>query len=204
MTIEDVRELAQAKNVDGLAEVVGGPGPAPSRTVRHAVFTELSRLGSDAAVDVVGHMLVHDPDPTLRASIGRWCWKSRETRCAGALRSALADSDPRVAAQSVRALGVVGGEVDLPALREALTVDDPTIRSFAAGALQQLDDGEAVSQLARLLSDHDRGVREAAARALAEIGGDKAALALREASNRAGFINRFVLKSQARKAASST
>jgi len=91
-----------------------------------------------------------------------------------ALRRALRDEDPMVAADAARALGALGKRAtpSVRALVKALSHEEPHVRIYAAEALASIgpNAGAATRDLARALGDPVPGVRWAAGEALASIG----------------------------------
>jgi outer membrane protein assembly factor BamB len=91
-----------------------------------------------------------------------------------ALRSALRDTDSRVAGDAARALGALheSASPSVGALIKTLSHDDPYVRVYAAEALASIGPKAATAtiDLARAVGDPIPGVRWAACEALASIG----------------------------------
>jgi HEAT repeat protein len=91
------------------------------------------------------------------------------------LRTLASDLHPGVRATALAALGLVGGETELPLIAAGLTDTAAEVREFAALSMAQIGGDAAVGALREALSSPQPEVRFQAAAGLAELVPDEAA-----------------------------
>jgi HEAT repeat protein len=194
----------EATRPDGDAEVLRqaleSEDARNSRLRRHEIFDKLKRIDDESAVPPLCLMLERDDDPVLRASAAMRLAAFRVPAAHAALRAAANDPDGRVRSRALGGLGRYQDPADLGLLTAGLQDDDWAVRDLACVSLGELGDSRAVPALVEMLDDRKGSVRQVAARALVAIGGSAAAEALSSAANKSRFMNRLVLKDQARRA----
>ncbi|MEM7135516.1 MAG: HEAT repeat domain-containing protein [Myxococcota bacterium] len=137
----------------------------------------LSRLGSDAAIDVLKRGLRSREPRTRRAAVQALAM-ANATDVAQLIGYAVADEDIDVQIAAVRTLGQMSsGEATAP-LRTALDSPFPPIRAEAALALGRRDAGAAIPRIRALLEDEEPVVVAAALDALAWLGDSDVAAAV--------------------------
>jgi hypothetical protein len=152
------------------------PAPTPptyqelatkGKAERLAAIRALARQQDDAAIEVLGALLAHDPDPTVRRIAATALGNIGGEAAAAALEPALTEPDVEVRIQAMRGLHVIKGEAAAAALGElALHDADPALRRQAVHLLATLRSAEARSTVELAASDPDDSVREAAEEAL--------------------------------------
>lgn len=135
---------------------------------RLATIRGLARQQDDAAIELLGALLAHDPDRTVRRIAANALGNIGGENPAGALEAALADRDVEVRIQAMRGLHVISGEAAAASLGElALGDADPGLRRQAVHLLATLRSDEARSTIEFAASDPDDAVRQAAEEVLA-------------------------------------
>jgi hypothetical protein len=127
----------------------------------------LARQQDDAAIDVLGALVGHDPDATVRRIAATALGNIGGEAVVGALEAALADADVEVRIQAMRGLHAIDPEAAAASLGElALGDADPGLRRQAVHLLATLRSDEARSTVELAASDPDDAVRQAAEEAL--------------------------------------
>lgn len=170
-----LERLRRAPGLDFLLEPLAdalGDAARPQR--RNAARSALAALGqpdapaTGAAIDRLGRLLEHSPDPDVRILAAVSLGETGSGSAARFLSSALVDPDPNVASAAAEALGLLRAESALPALEEAAR-DGPTwVRLAAVVALGRVADPAARGVLEDCLETPE--LADAAAHALGEIG----------------------------------
>lgn len=161
-----VEEAMQRADLDG-------PGGAD---IAHV----LSRLGSDAAVEVLKRGL-HSRDPRTRRAAVQALAMANATDVAQLIGYAVADEDIDVQIAAVRTLGQMSTNEANSPLRTALDSPFPPIRAEAALALGRRDASHAIPRIRDLLEDSEPVVVSAALDALAWLGDSEVAVAVERA-----------------------
>ena len=113
----------------------------------------LARQQDEAAIELLGALLEHDPDPTVRRIAATALGNIGGEAVVPAFEAALADADVEVRIQAMRGLHVINGEAAAAALGElALGDADPGLRRQAVHLLATLrsDEARATIELAVL------------------------------------------------------
>ena len=127
----------------------------------------LARQQDEAAIQVLGSVLAHDPDHTVRRIAATALGNIGGDAAAAALEPALADRDVEVRIQAMRGLHVIEGEAGAAVLGElALGDADPALRRQAVHLLATLRGDQARATIELAASDPDDAVRKAAEEAL--------------------------------------
>lgn len=199
--IREIRALGDRGDAAGLAEIIPDPGAASSRKLRHAVLTQLGRIGDQECIPALAQLAADPEDFTIRFEAVKQLSRFRGSAAArDVLHKSLTDPDSRVRGVAAQGLADLGTDASLPALVSALEDPAAIVRDRACLALGAIGSPAAVPAVAPLLSDEQRTVRLGAADALARIGGAGAAKALEGAAAHARFPRRNVLMRQAEEA----
>jgi hypothetical protein len=138
-----------------------------SKGERLMAIRGLARHGGEAAIEVLGALLAHDPDATVRRIAATALGNVGGEAVIPALEAALADPDVEVRIQAMRGVHVINGEAAAAPLGElALRDADPGLRRQAVHLLAALRSDEARSTVELAASDPDESVRQAAEEAL--------------------------------------
>jgi hypothetical protein len=133
------------------------------KSERLAAIRGLARQKDEAAIEVLGALLAHDPDGTVRRIAATALGNIGGEDAATALESALADQDVEVRIQAMRGIYVIGHEAAAESLGElALGDADPELRRQAVHLLATLRSDEARSTIDLAASDPADSVRQAA------------------------------------------
>jgi hypothetical protein len=151
------------------------PAPAPpgyeelaktSKGERLTALRGLARLADAAALEVLGAVLLRDPDATVRRIAATALGNIGGEAVVPALEAALADPDVEVRIQAMRGLHAIDPEAAAASLGElALGDADPGLRRQAVHLLATLRSAEARATIELAASDPDDSVREAAEKA---------------------------------------
>lgn len=161
-----------------------GPGEAGDETTQHtedigglqheeplirsqAVLRLVQQTDEEAVVEKLSVLLQTDPDPLVRSRVAIAFGALKDERAVTELESALQDTHFSVRAQSITALGQIGGERATMALGNVL-VDkgvDPVERVIAAQALWKQDSEIARGYLQVGSNDVNEQVRDASSKA---------------------------------------
>ena len=105
-------------------------------------------------------------DERIRANLVEALWKRKEPEIELVLRGALDDTHPRVAANAVYGLYLLGIDDWVRGFEKLANSDDAAFRRSAIWVIKSSCVPNAPSRLKRLIHDPDAGVRRAAFRAL--------------------------------------
>lgn len=147
---------------------------------RTAAVKKLGQARARDAVPALSELLVHDPDPVVRATSAYALGVIKDPRAAEPLLTSLRDDRPEVCINSVFALVQIKMEDQkrLEAFRGALANPDLRVCRAAALGLVMLGDDRTVGPLIRSLNDKRESVRSGAAFALGYLGDRRAVLPL--------------------------
>ena len=121
---------------------------AKDKGERLAAIRGLARQQDDAAIEMLGALLAHDPDRTVRRIAATALGNIGGEAVVAALETALADQDVEVRIQAMRGLHVINGEAAAAPLGElALGDADPGLRRQAIHLLATLRSDEARSTI---------------------------------------------------------
>jgi cyclophilin family peptidyl-prolyl cis-trans isomerase/HEAT repeat protein len=146
--------------------------------VRWRAIYALERIPSPDAIVLYVAMHVDDPDPLVRAFAVRTLGRQKSPQGTAYVLQKLADGDPRVTVNAIRALALIADTTCgscLPALTGVLRASDPYLRVTAATALadpfawaaaDSASRRAALDSLAARLADPDAATRGAALQAL--------------------------------------
>jgi HEAT repeat protein len=134
--------------------------------IRSRAVLRLTQSGARQDVlDTLGQILQEDDDPLVRSRAALALGSLHDPRALATLEAALSDASFTVRAQSVQALGQIGGEQATGILGNVLLHDpDSLLRTIAAQNLHKEDSPSAQSFLDAAVDDPDQQVRAAAAR----------------------------------------
>jgi HEAT repeats len=140
---------------------------AKDKSERLGAIRGLARQKNDAAIEVLGALLAHDPDRTVRRIAASALGNIGGEAVVSALETALVDQDVDVRIQAMRGLHVINGTAATGTLGElALGDADPELRRQAVHLLATLRSDEARSTIGLAATDPDDSVRQAAEEAL--------------------------------------
>jgi hypothetical protein len=106
--------------------------------------------------------IMSELDGRMRANLIESLWKRNEPEVEMVLRKALQDPHPRVAANAVYGLSLLGNEAWVEGLRRLIGSNDPAFRISGIWVLKSCDAADAPERIKRLIRDEDPGVRRAA------------------------------------------
>jgi HEAT repeat protein len=110
--------------------------------------------------------VMRDHDDRVRANLIESLWNRREPEVLTVLTNALADPHPRVAANAVRGLYLLGSEERIKGLERLTSHEDAAFRKSAIWMMKSSGIPDAPARLQQLIRDADPEVRHAAFRAL--------------------------------------
>ncbi|NOT34056.1 MAG: hypothetical protein HOP12_07790 [Candidatus Eisenbacteria bacterium] len=174
--------LADSTALDALLSRHNDPDPE----VRWRVLWALEKVVAPQRVLLIAATHVEDASPRVRAYAVRTLGRQKSPRANAYLMQALADAEPAVVINALRALTSIGDTACrecADAVARRLTAPDPYVRVTAATALGErplltsaspADRDSVFAALARGLSDSDAATRGQCARALLVHRGDSA------------------------------
>jgi len=148
-------------------EVVGGLQHQEPLIRSQAVLRLVQQEGEEAVLEKLSVLLQTDPDPLVRSRVAIALGSLRDERAVAELESAAQDANFSVRAQSITALGNIGGDRATMALGSILINEnlDPLERVIAAQALWKQDSEIATGYLQAGSNDANEQVREASRKA---------------------------------------
>ncbi|MEP6717395.1 MAG: HEAT repeat domain-containing protein [Terriglobia bacterium] len=108
-------------------------------------------------------------DDRIRANLVESLWRRPEPEVELIMRSALRDSNPRVAANATYGLYLLGSTEYSAALDELTTSEEPGRRRCAIWVIRSIGASEAAARIKTLIRDPDPAVRHAAFQAMVYI-----------------------------------
>jgi uncharacterized protein YdbL (DUF1318 family) len=161
----------EAGDITQHTEVVGGLQHDEPIIRSQAVLHLVQQQGEEAVLEKLSVLLQSDQDPLVRSRVAIALGTLRDERAVTELESALQDANFSVRAQSLTALGNIGGDRATMALGNVLldTGVDPLERVIAAQALWKQDSEIAQGYLQAGSNDANEQVRDAARKAPAVI-----------------------------------
>jgi hypothetical protein len=106
--------------------------------------------------------IMSELDGRMRANLIESLWSRKEPEIELVLRKALQDPHPRVAANAVYGLCLLGDEVWAEGLRRLIGSNDPAFRISGIWVLRSTGAPDAPARIKRLIRDEDPRVRRAA------------------------------------------
>jgi hypothetical protein len=160
------RATRAAASAPAPAAAPGRPVPKSAREERAErleAVASLPRLGQDAAVAGLSHVLAEETDAAVRARAVWALGRVKGAPAVGVIETALGDPDLSVRLPAVQVLRRVAGAGSVPTLGRLVASDpDPSVRRAAAFALAALRTPDALHALVPALSDPSEMVRQAA------------------------------------------
>ncbi len=161
------------RGLEVLGGMLGGGTPNESRLI--ALLKPFLRSGNpriaSKCVLVLGRQscstkwlndIMSELDGRMRANLIESLWKRTEPEIEMVLRKALQDPHPRVAANAVYGLLLLGNEIWLDGLRRLIGSNDPAFRISGIWVLKSSGAPDAPERIKRLIRDEDLRVRRAA------------------------------------------
>jgi hypothetical protein len=161
------------RGLEVLGGMLGGGTPNESRLIaliRPFLRSDNPRIASKCVL-VLGRQscstkwlndIMSELDGRMRANLIESLWKRTEPEIELVLRKALDDPHPRVAANAVYGLFLLGNESWVEGLRKLIGSDDPAFRTSGIWVLKTSGAPDAPARIKRLIRDEDPRVRRAA------------------------------------------
>jgi HEAT repeat protein len=177
--LHDKEELVRREAADALIEVIGvaraiGPILQNIRSISNWLSIRLSAAILAAGPVVRDHLIasLDSPHRSLRVFAVRMLGELRDPEALPALLERLEGMETASKAESLCALGVIGGESVFPVLVSHLADSNGRIRLAAIEGLGSLGSPLAAPWLRKIILSGDTGIRRAAAEALAQLDGE--------------------------------
>jgi HEAT repeat protein len=161
------------RGLDVLGGMLGSGTPNESRLIallRPFLRSDNPRIASKCVL-VLGRQscstkwlndIMGELDGRMRANLIESLWKRKEPEIEMVLRKALLDPHPRVAANAVHGLFLLGDEAWAEGLRRLMGSHDPAFRISGIWVLKSSGAPDAPEKIKRLIRDEDPRVRRAA------------------------------------------
>lgn len=142
-----IRELAKAKDIDGLISELENPLEDEIITPRGRAADHLGSLQAEEAVEPLIRMLQTDPNEHARTHAVRALGQIGTPNVLPALRTALQDPALAVRGWAALNLGTLKDNAAVPTLIQRLTDSEPVMRRSAGKALLKIGDPAAIKPL---------------------------------------------------------